>query len=236
MKSDRAKALEILEDAPWLEGLAPGLPERLATEGRLEHYPAGRWRHAAGDPGRGLTVVIEGAVALFCQGSANQVVQFTQVGPGAAFGHPLQLGTTSNITAICMEPSLLLSLSQPTIERLRGSEPDLLAGLVRLTALNARSMLQQIADLIGLPARERLVAALLKLSQGMGRSWIIVSQGGLAEMVGVTRKTASQFLTEFEREGWIELGRNRMKVLNRPALAAALHSDEQAQPSSLAET
>jgi hypothetical protein len=55
-------------------------------------------------------------------------------------------------------------------------------------------------------------------------------------MVGVTRKTASQFLTEFEREGWIELGRNRMKVLNRPALAAALQGDEQAKPPSLVET
>ena len=222
MKSDRLMALEILASAPWLKGLAPGLPEMLVNEGRLEHYPAGRWRQAAGDPGKGITVIVEGAVALYCQGSANQVVQFTQVGPGAAFGHPLSTGGTWNITAVCVEPTLVLSVSQSAIQRLRETEPDVLAAAVRLAHLNARTMLQQIADLIGLSARQRLASSLLQLSKGKGRSWITIGQAGLAEMIGVTRKTASQFLTEFEREGWIELGRNRLKVLNPSALTRAL--------------
>jgi CRP/FNR family transcriptional regulator, cyclic AMP receptor protein len=223
MKNDRLMALEILANAPWLNGLAQGLPEILVKEGRLERYPAGRWRQAAGDPGIGVTVVIEGAVALYCQGSANQVVQFTQVGPGAAFGHPLSTGTTWNVTAVCIEPTLVLSVSQSAIQRLRETEPDLLAAVVWLAYLNARTMLQQIADLIGLPARRRLASSLLQLSKGRARGWITVGQGGLAEMIGVTRKTASQFLTEFEREGWIELGRNRLKILDRSALTRALN-------------
>jgi hypothetical protein len=45
-------------------------------------------------------------------------------------------------------------------------------------------------------------------------------------MIGVTRKTASQFLTEFEREGWIELGRNRLRILDRAALTHALQGGE----------
>ena len=52
-------------------------------------------------------------------------------------------------------------------------------------------------------------------------------QGGLAEMIGTTRKTASQFLTEFEREGWIELGRNRLRLLNRAALTRVLRGGEE---------
>jgi CRP/FNR family cyclic AMP-dependent transcriptional regulator len=229
MKNDRL-ALEILANAPWLKGLATGLPEMLVKEGRLEHYPAGRWRQAAGDPGTGITVIIEGAVALYCQGSAQQVVQFTQVGPGAAFGHPLSTGSTWNVTAVCIEPTLVLSVSQSAIQRLRETEPDLLAVVVRLAYLNARTMLQQIADLIGLPARQRLASSLLQLSEDKARGWITVGQGGLAEMIGVTRKTASQFLTEFEREGWIELGRNRLKILDRSALAGALRGDETEVP------
>src|ERR1700761_8515183 len=132
MKNEREMALRILAEAPWLKGLAPALPELLLKEGRLEPYPAGRWRQAAGDPGRGITVVVEGAVALYCEGSANQVVQFTQVGPGAAFGHPLSIGSTWNVTAVCIEPTLLLSVSQASIQRLREEEPDLLAAVVRL--------------------------------------------------------------------------------------------------------
>ena len=175
-------------------------------------------------------MIIEGAVALYCQGTANQVVQFTQVGPGGAFGHPLSTGGAWNITAVCIEPTLVLSVSQSAIQRLRETEPDLLAAAVRLAHLNARTILQQIADLIGLPARRRLASSLLQLSKGRGRGWITVGQGGLAEMIGVTRKTASQFLTEFEREGWIELGRNRLKILDRSALAGALRGDEIAAP------
>jgi CRP-like cAMP-binding protein len=222
MKNDRLTALDVLTNAPWLKGLAPGLPEILVKEGRLERYPAGRWRQAAGDPGSGVTAIIEGAVALYCQGSANQVAQFMQVGPGAAFGHSLFTGGGSNVTAVCVEPTLVLSVSQPAIQRLSESEPELLSAVVRLAYLNARTLLQQIADLIGLPARQRLAASLLQLSQGKSRGWITVGQGALAEMIGVTRKTASQFLTEFEREGWVELGRNRLRILDRVALARAL--------------
>ena len=224
MKSDRLKALEVLAGAPWLEGLAPGLPDMLVNEGRLEHYPAGRWRQAAGDPGIGITVIVEGAVALYCQGSANQVVQFSQAGAGAAFGHPLSTGGTWNVTAVCTEPTLLLSVSQAAIQRLRETEPDLLAAVVRLAYLNARTLLQQIADLIGLPARQRLASSLLQAGKGEGRGWITIGQAGLAEMIGVTRKTASQFLTEFERKGWVELGRNRVKVLDPSALTRVLRS------------
>src|ERR1700761_6982596 len=102
MKNDRLTALDILGNAPWLKGLAPQLPEMLVTEGRLERYVAGRWRQAAGDPGRGITVIVDGAVALYCQGSANQIVRFSQVGPGAAFGHPLSTNNSWNVTAVCV--------------------------------------------------------------------------------------------------------------------------------------
>ena len=83
-------------------------------------------------------------------------------------------------------------------------------------------MLQQIADLIGLPARQRLAACLMQLAKGKGLRWIMIQQSGLAEMVGVTRKTANQFLDAFEREGWIELGRERLQgsrsiLTGRPA-------------------
>jgi CRP/FNR family transcriptional regulator, cyclic AMP receptor protein len=223
MKSDRLTALEVLTNATWLQGLAPRLPEILVREGRLDRYPEGRWRQAAGDPGNGVTAIIEGAVALYCQGSANQVVQFMQVGTGAAFGHSLSTGGGSNVTAVCIEPTLVLSVSQSAIQRLSETEPELLAAVVRLAYLNAQTMLQQIADLIGLPARQRLASSLLQLSTGKARGWITVGQGALAEMIGVTRKTASQFLTEFEREGWIELGRNRLRILDRSALMRARH-------------
>jgi CRP-like cAMP-binding protein len=199
----------------------------LVKEGRLEHYPAGRWRQAAGDPGKGVTVIVEGVVALYCKGSANQVVQFSQVGPGAAFGHPLSTGSAWNVTAVCIEPTLPPSVSQSAIQRLRETESDLLAAAARLAYLSARTMLQQIADLIGLPARQRLALSLLQLGKGKGRGWITIGQGGLAEMIGVTRKSASQFLTEFEREGWIELGRNRPKILNRSELTRALQGGDE---------
>lgn len=227
MKSDRLAALEVLTNAAWLQGLGPGLPEILVREGRLDRYPAGRWRQAAGDPGNGVTAIIEGAVALYCQGSAGQVVQFMQVGPGAAFGHSLSTGRGSNVTAVCIEPTLALSVSQAAIQRLSVTEPALLAVMVRLAYLNAQTILRQIADLIGLPARLRLASSLLQLGKGRARGWITVGQGGLAEMIGVTRKTASQFLTDFERAGWIELGRNRLRILDRSALSRVLRGRDE---------
>jgi len=226
MENDRLTALEVLSNVPWLKGLSTRLPAMLVERGHLEHYATGRWRQAAGEPGIGITLIVEGAVALYCQGSASQIVQFTQIRSGGAFGHPLSTGGTWNVTAVCIEPTSLLSVPQAAIRRMCEVEPDLLAAVVRLAYLNARTMLRQIADLISLPARQRLASLLLQLANGRGRqSWITINQRGLAEMIGATRKTANQILTEFEREGWVELGRNRVRILDRAALTRVIQDD-----------
>jgi CRP-like cAMP-binding protein len=49
-----------------------------------------------------------------------------------------------------------------------------------------------------------------------------LSHQELGDMVGACRETVTKILAELEKEGEVELGRRRIRVLDRARLAAAL--------------
>ena len=71
---------------------------------------------------------------------------------------------------------------------------------------------------------QRLAAALL----GHGAELAVTHQQ-LADTLGTVREIVSRLLRKFEREGWIALGRERIRIVDRPALRARAQGDAGAQ-------
>ena len=232
MKTDRQLALELLSGLPWLRGLSARLPELLLQHGRLLRYEANEWRQAAGEPGVGMTIIVSGAVDLYCPGRDDQMVRFNQIGTGASFGQVFQSGHPWIITAVCVEPSLLLGIKHNSFNRIAESDPDMNLALARLGYLNTRHLLKQLTEFMTLNARERIAACLLRLTRRRGAPCrIAINQNGLAEMTGVTRKTANRFLREFEKNAWIEISYNHVQITDVTALqkiARGIEVDEEA--------
>ncbi|MDP1600645.1 Crp/Fnr family transcriptional regulator [Phenylobacterium sp.] len=214
MSEDRDQALRLLGVARWLEAYPPGLAEALVAEGALSRLRAGQWAQAEGDEETGLMVVIEGAVDLFCQAPGDREVRISHAGAGAALGQTMRFGGGPRlVTAVCAEPSLLLRVSDAGLERIARLRPDIWRAVATLVYFQLRNALQMAAEVAALPPRQRLASRLLMLARGREAPVVLnVSQQGLAEMIGLTRKTVNGHLAGLQREGAVRLDYARIWI------------------------
>ena len=214
MSEDRDQALRLLGVARWLEAYPPGLAEALVAEGALSRLRAGQWAQAEGDEETGLMVVIEGAVDLFCQAPGDREVRISHAGAGAALGQTMRFGGGPRlVTAVCAEPSLLLRVSDAGLERIARLRPDIWRAVATLVYFQLRNALQMAAEVAALPPRQRLASRLLMLARGREAPVVLnVSQQGLAEMIGLSRKTVNGHLAGLQREGAVRLDYARIWI------------------------
>lgn len=213
MSVDRARTM--LAQAPWLRGAPAELPPALAAHGRLARFAAGSWVHAEGDAETGLFLVVEGAVQLFCQAPGGREVLIGLAGEGATIGQAARMGGGPRmLTAICVEPSLLLLISDSALDRVGRTHPELWRAIASLLYTQLNALLRIVADNIALPPRQRLAARLMLLAQRGGRTEPVLklSQSALAEMLGFTRKTVNAYLGRMAADGLVEVGYGRIVI------------------------
>ncbi len=216
MQDDTETALRLLHMSPWLGPPDSGLAERLVAEGALTRLGVGVWAQAEGDEDTGLTVVIEGAVDLYCQVAGDREVRFGQAGAGAALGQSVRFGGGPRlVTAVCAEPSLLLRVSDSGLSRIARDRPEVWRAVATLVYLQLRNALQMAAEAVALPPRQRLAARLLMLARGRRPgSAMALGQQALAEMIGVSRKTVNGLLGAFQRQGLVALSYGTVTLLD----------------------
>ena len=210
MKIDeRAFALNVLRQADWLAGFDPVLAEALLAHGRLMRLAVGEWAQGEGDEERGLFVVIDGLVHTYCSAPGDRDVMIGQAGTGAVLGHATRFsGGPRLVTAICVEPSMLLQISETALERIAEERPEVWRVIANSAYANLRRAMQMMVEAVTLPPRQRIAARLVALASELsprGTATIALSQQLLGEMTGLTRKTVNAHLAAFAREGLIEI-------------------------------
>jgi len=225
MKStDRQTALQVLRKTGWLAHYPPELAERLLDEGSLVRLLQGEWSQAEGDDRSGLFVVIEGALHSYCAAPGGTVVMLGIAGAGSVLGHATRFsGGPRLVTAVCVEPCVLLEISEAALDRVAESFPDVWRAIADFTYANVRNVLRMAAEIISLPPRRRIAARLLAAvgDGGSGATPTLnISQELLGEMIGVTRKTVNAHLSDFEREGLVDVGYGRVVLRDVERLQA----------------
>lgn len=220
MPSDlQTTAIAVLRRAPWLRGYSPELADRLLAEGRLVRRDVGEWAQAEGDDRSGLFVVVSGLLHSYCAAPGDREVMIGLVGPGAMLGHATRFsGGPRLVTAVCVEPSLLLELTEAALDRVAERRPELWRAIADFTYANMRGVLRMAAELISLAPRQRIAARLLAAAEGQGGSEVRLSQELLGEMTGLTRKTVNHHLAGFEREGLVRIGYGRIALCDAAGL------------------
>ncbi len=220
--ADRAHALTILRASPWLAIAPEALAGALCEHGRLARFAEGRWAHGEGDETGGLLVVVEGAIQLYAQGPGEREILVAHLEESGAMGQTARYGGGPRlVTAICAAPSTLLLASDRALERIADAHPEIWRAVATLTYMQLGAMVAGAAQLAGLPPRQRLAARLVMLSHRMAggrRADLSISQHALAEMVGLTRKTANIHLAAFQRAGLVALGYGRIDLLDLSGL------------------
>jgi CRP-like cAMP-binding protein len=209
----RETALRVLRRCDWLREEPAALSEALVAHGRLLQLRAGSWAQAEGDEQRGLLVVIAGLVHVFCQAAGNRSVLIGHCESGAILGHATRYsGGPRLVTAVCAEPSVLLVVPERGLEEVAAHWPTLWRALAASAYAYTRRTVRALAELIGLPPRQRLAARLLLMAtpDSAGESCVHLTQHAIGEMIGVTRKTVHTHLAAFERARLLKARYNRI--------------------------
>ncbi|HYD76936.1 Crp/Fnr family transcriptional regulator [Ramlibacter sp.] len=190
---------------------AGGLPPGLAPTS----VPAGTTLFTEHEPCKGFPLVLEGEVRVARRSGDGRSMELYRVGPGElCLVSSACLFRSQPLAAhgVATRPTTLLLVDAGTFRRWL----DLPAFRDHVMALFAQRMadLGALVDAIAFHKLDRRLAAAL-LGQGQE---LAVTHQELADRLGTVREIVTRLLRRFEREGWIELARERIRIVDSAAL------------------
>lgn len=187
---------------------------------------------AQGDPGDSLLGLVAGQVRISATTPGGKEVFLNIMEPGDSFGEIAVLdGQARTATAEALTDTELFVLRRTDLLALIGREPTLAAHLIALLCQRLRWTSELIEEAAFLSVHGRLARRLLKLAGEHGTTaegivTLRISQADLAGFMSVSRQIVNQYLQDWRRRGWIELGRGRITITNVSGLRTVLEEPD----------
>jgi CRP/FNR family transcriptional regulator, anaerobic regulatory protein len=213
---DASSPTSWLDRYPVLASLLPSGPQAAGLAGPLQ-VPAGAVLFSEAEPCRGFPLVLEGEVSVSRNSGDGRSLELYRVAPGelclvsSACLFRAQPMTAHGVTT---RPTTLL-LVPPERFNAWLADADFRAFVLGLFA-DRMADLTALVDAIAFQRLDRRLASALL---GHGPELHTTHQA-LADALGTVREMVTRVLRRFEREGWIELGRERIRIRNGGALRA----------------
>ncbi len=181
----------------------------------IKRYP-GTHLFKEGEQAVAAYLIKEGEVDLYRgQGSGREVV--SRIGPGAVIG---------DIAMFSGEPYISSAQAVTHVTAFQFDRDRLLPELARSPAICLRWL---VAGLSQLEKTQRRVINLmhktvlaqvadLLLDEVDGRGEVTMSQSTMATLLGASRQSVNEALSEMKAKGWLETGYRLVRLLDQPAL------------------
>jgi CRP/FNR family cyclic AMP-dependent transcriptional regulator len=210
---------------PWTELSAmAGLDETvLRASCRRRRYGRGEIVFHEGDPPGSFHLIDKGSVAIRLTTPRGDVATLDVLQSGATFGEQAIVDATPlrSATVAALEELETLSLDASSFEALRTAYPRVDRFLLMVLSARLRSTSHQLLEALFVPAEERVLRCLVRLSAMFAsepQSWIPLTQSEIASMTGVTRPTVSRVLGQAQLDGLIALKRSPIDLLDESGL------------------
>jgi CRP-like cAMP-binding protein len=174
-----------------------------------------------GDPAIYFYVLISGRAKLMQTNPAGQQVNLRTINEWQMFGAlgAVRDNATYPATAQAMENSTALAVKSDYLRELMQTRPYLSFDLMKLMTTYIQEMQERYRELATEKVERRIARALLRLAAQMGVKVdggieLAFTRQDLAEMSGTTLYTVSRVLSEWERQGLVEAGRERVVIRN----------------------
>ena len=172
------------------------------------------------DEGEVIFILKKGTVQLYRISPEGKKLIIYTIGDGTLFGEMSLLGQRMHNTfAEAITDCTICVMSRNDLERLVLTRPQVGLRILEITGNRLRETEEQLEALAfkSIPAR---LAALLLRKAGDGNEVAGLAHQDLAEMIGTYRETTTQTLNDMKSEGILEIGRRRITILDKEALAA----------------
>jgi CRP/FNR family transcriptional regulator, cyclic AMP receptor protein len=182
--------------------------------------PRGRVFYEPEDVSEVLFLISEGRVQLYRISPEGKKLVIATLGPGALFGEMALLGQKMhNAFAEALDDCQIFVMSRADLERLILNQPSVGRRVLETTGKRLRDAEQRLEDMAFKSIPARLASLLIRLSAEQGSDEIVgLTHQDLAETVGTYRETATQVLNDMKADGLIEIGRKRIRILDRAKL------------------
>ena len=174
-----------------------------------------------GDPAIYLYVLVSGRAKLMQSNPAGQQVNLRTINEWQMFGAlgAVREGATYPASAQALEQSTALAIPSSFLHELMQTRPYLSFDLMKLMTGYIQEMQERYRELATEKVERRIARALLRLAAQMGTKTeagieILFTRQELAEMTGTTLYTVSRVLSDWERQGLVEAGRERVLIRN----------------------
>lgn len=173
-----------------------------------------------GDPAKYAYILTSGRAKLTQSGPAGQQVNLRTIIVWEMFGAlgAVRPEAAYPASAQAIETSSALAIESLLLAEMMQTRPYLSAGLMQLMTGYIQEMQARYRELATEKVERRVANVILRLAAQMGKK---TSDGGielhftrqeLAEMSGTTLYTVSRVLSEWERQGLVETGRERVVI------------------------
>jgi CRP-like cAMP-binding protein len=189
-------------------------------------YPKGQVIFYEGNQAYGLYCIFAGRVKLYKVGvdGRQQIVRIA--GPGDLLGYrSLFAGEPYAATAETIEDATICCIDRNAFFPLLSKNPELSLSIIKKLARELREAEDLATSIAHRSVRERMAELLLMLKQTYGKPEkagvkidLQLSREEMAEMIGVTQETAIRLLSDFRKEGLIEVKDRDITVLDSKRL------------------
>jgi CRP-like cAMP-binding protein len=174
-----------------------------------------------GDPATYLYVLVSGRAKLMQTNPAGQQVNLRTISEWQMFGAlgAVREGSSYPASAQALENSTALAIKSEVLQELMQTRPYLSFDLMKLMTGYIQEMQERYRELATEKVERRIARTMLRMAAQMGTKMdggieITFTRQDLAEMSGTTLYTVSRILSEWERQGLVEAGRERVLIRN----------------------
>jgi CRP-like cAMP-binding protein len=189
--------------------------QKLQETSRRIKYGRGEIIFPEGAPAFGLYLVFEGMVKLVKRSMRAKSQILKIVGPGEIIGETTLFDKgTYNSYAKTLEPVVVGFIERGDFFYFLERHPKTIFRLYQKLSEELKAFQNKLAERSYSSSKERLARLILHL----GKSGVELSRAELAEMAGVSSKTAIRTLSELESRGIISIESRRIKILREEYL------------------
>lgn len=218
--------LRYLSEHELFQDFTPVEMKQMERKTTMFQCKPGRTFYSAGDTGEVLFILKEGSVHLYRLTPEGRKLIVSTLQAGSIFGEMSLIGQRMYDTfAEAATPSRICVMSRVDVMKLMLQKPQLalrLMGMMGKRLMGTERQMEQIA-FNSVPSR--LASKLIELSPNKNEIKGYTHQE-FADMIGTYRETVTASLNEFKTQGWIEIGRKRITILDRDRLEEMIYSDE----------
>jgi len=215
MKQEELKS-RLLQLFPVFQQLPAATLDQIVATAAARQAPAGAILFEAASPCTGFPMLLEGTVRVVKSAPNGREVQLYRVTPGESCllsSSCLLGGADYTATGIAETAVTLLALPPALFHQLLAEHKPFRDYVFSLFS-------ERLADLMSLVeavAFHKLDQRLAALLLGKGEL-VRATHQGLADELGSVREMVSRLLSNFQDRGWVELGREQIRITDAQAL------------------